>query len=173
GARSLKGCALALLVGERLDHLLGDVDFLAGENDGILQYQVEFLRFRNLLDHPVRALLDARQLLVAAKVQILAELALLPRQVALEVREVALLVATVALRHRDTFPSERGLQIAPLLAQLLDIGVARGEFLFELQLRALRRRRFTKQPLGVDEADLVVGRLRMAGPDGEERGQPE
>ena len=49
------------------------------------------------------------------------------------------------------------------LRQLLDVGVARGELLLELLLRALRRRGLAEQALGVDEADLVVGSLRGAG----------
>ena len=65
-----------LLVGERLDHLLGDVDLLAREDDRVLQDQVELLGLGDLLDHLVRALLDARELLVAAQVEVLAELAL-------------------------------------------------------------------------------------------------
>ena len=57
--------------------------------------------------------------------------------------------------------SER-LQVAHLLGQLLQLGVARREFLLELLLRALGRRRLAEQALGVDEADLVVGGDRGA-----------
>src|SRR5215470_17344635 len=58
GAPGPVGRLESLLVGERLDHLLGDVDFLAGKDDRILQYQVELLGFRDLLDDLVRAILD-------------------------------------------------------------------------------------------------------------------
>ena len=55
------------------------------------------------------------------------------------------------------------LQVAHLLGELLDLGVARREFLLELLLRALGGRRLAEQALGVDEADLVVGGGRGAG----------
>src|SRR5690242_15884039 len=89
-----------LLVGERLDHPVGDVDALARVNDRILQDQVVLLVGGDLLDHLVRALLDARKLLVAAQVQVLAEFALHPRQVARLVGEIPFLVAPIGFRHR-------------------------------------------------------------------------
>src|SRR5438105_2803117 len=46
-----------LLVGERPDDLLGDVDPLAREHDRILQDEVELLRLGDLLDHLAGALL--------------------------------------------------------------------------------------------------------------------
>src|SRR6185295_10965420 len=72
---------------ERLDHPFGDVDARAGE-DGVLEDDVAVL----LLD-------DLRELLVAALVQVLAELALLPLEVAVEIAELALLGAALRLAH--------------------------------------------------------------------------
>ena len=69
---------------------------------GILQDEVELLGLGDLLDHLVRALLDARELLVAAQVQVLAELALRALQVARQVGEVALLVAALGLAPSST-----------------------------------------------------------------------
>src|SRR5439155_5062113 len=91
-----------------------------------------------------------------------AELALPALQVARKIREIALLVAAIVLRHRRAVLVENSLQIAHLLRQLLNFGVARCELALELLLRALRGRRFAEQTLGVDEADLVVegGRKR-------------
>ena len=103
------------------------------------------------------------ELLVAPQVQILAELALRALQIARQVREVALAVAPLGLGHRDAVLLEQRLQVAHLLRELLDLGVAGGEFLLELLLRALRRRGIAEQPLGVHEADLVVGGLRRRG----------
>jgi hypothetical protein len=71
-----------LLVGERLDHLLGDVDSLTGENNGVLQNEIELLGLRDLLNHSVRAFLHARKLFVATQVQVLAELPLSAGQIA-------------------------------------------------------------------------------------------
>src|SRR3954465_3536782 len=59
-----------LLVGERLDHLFGDIDALAGEHDGVLQDEVELLGLGHLLDHLVRPLLHPGKLFVAAKVKV-------------------------------------------------------------------------------------------------------
>src|SRR6185437_6183712 len=109
----------------------------------------------------------ARELLVAAQVQVLAEFALHPCQVARLVREVAILVAPIGVAHRRAVAVERRLQVAYLLRELLDLGVAGREFLLDLRLRALGRRRLAEQPLGVDEADLVIGGEARAGDDGE------
>src|SRR5512143_2538843 len=89
---------IGLLVGERLDHLLGDVDLLARVDDGVLDDQVELLGLGDLLDHLVGSLLDARELLVAPQVRVLAELALRALEVAREVGGVALAVAPLGLR---------------------------------------------------------------------------
>ena len=85
-------------------------------HDRVLQDQVELLGLGDLLDHLVRALLHARELLVAAQVQVLAELALRALQVARQVGEVALLVAALGLGHRRAVLVERRLQVAHLLA---------------------------------------------------------
>src|SRR5262245_61190793 len=93
---SVSGPGIALLrrrlAFERLDHLLGDVDARAAV-DGVLQDQVELLLLGDLVDHPVRLLHHLRQLLVAALVQVLPELALLALEVAVQLAELALAVA--------------------------------------------------------------------------------
>src|SRR5690348_16537287 len=51
GGRETRGRRRArLLVGERLDHLVGDVDPLARVHHGVLQDQVELLALGDLLD---------------------------------------------------------------------------------------------------------------------------
>src|SRR5271169_4975393 len=57
GVRAAPPNQARLLVGERLDHLVGDVDPRARKHDRILQYQVEFFQLGNLLDDLVRPLL--------------------------------------------------------------------------------------------------------------------
>src|SRR5579864_6223171 len=160
-----------LLVRQRLDHLVGDVDALAGVNDGVLQDQVELLGGGDLLDHLVRAFLDAGELLVAAQIEILAELALHPLQVARLVREIALLVAPLGIGHRRAVLVEQRLHVTHLFRELLDLRIASREFLFYLRLCALCGRRLAEQPLGVDEADLVLGGRCRAGGENERDGE--
>ena len=69
--------------------------FWLAKTTRILQDQVELLGLGDLLDHLVRALLDARELLVAPQVEVLAKLALRALQVARQIGEVALLVAAI------------------------------------------------------------------------------
>jgi len=152
------GPAEALLVGERLDHLFGDVDALARVDDRVLQDQVEFLGFGNLDDDLVRAFLDARQLFVAAEVGVLAS----SRCARWKSRE-RLARSRSLLRRSDSDIVGPSLSRAVcrsciLLAQLLDLGVAGGELALQLILRALGGRRLAEQSFGVDEADLVVER---------------
>ena len=103
------------------------------------------------------------QLLVLAQVQVLAELALRALQVTRHVGEIALLVAPVGLGHRRAVLVQLLLQRLHLLGELLDLRVTRGELLLQLGLRALGWRRLAEQPLGIDEADLVVRGDRRAG----------
>jgi hypothetical protein len=151
--------------------LVGDVDALAGVNDGVLQDQVELLGGGDLLDHLVRALLDAGELLVAAQIEILTEFTLHPLQVARLVRKIALLVAPVGIGHRRAVLVEQRLHVAHLFGELLDLGIASREFLFDLRLRALCGRRLAEQSLGVDEADLVLGGRGRAGDEDERDGE--
>src|SRR6185295_7926890 len=97
GTRSLRR-RLALL--ERLDHLVGDVDARARE-DGVLEDDVVLLLLGDLADDAVRLLHHLRQLLVAALVQVLAELSLLALEVAVQLAELALLGAPLRLAHGD------------------------------------------------------------------------
>src|SRR5512140_1978794 len=64
-----------LLVRQGLDDLVGDVDARARE-DGLLDDEVELLLLGDLVDDARRTLLDAGELLVAAQVEVLADLAL-------------------------------------------------------------------------------------------------
>src|SRR5262249_21801178 len=151
-----------LLVGQRLDHPVGDVDARTRVDD-VLDYHVEFIIESDLLDRLVGALLHRGQLFVAAQTHVLTKFALHPLQVAVLVGEVALLVASLGLRHGHAVLFQRALQIADLLGKLLDLGVAAGEFLFELLLGALRRRRLAEESLAINEPDLDVGRLGERG----------
>src|SRR5712671_2106803 len=93
---SVSGPGIALfrrrLAFERLDHLVGDVDARAAV-DGVLEDEVVLLLLGDLVDHPLR------QLLVAALVEVLAELALLALELAVQFAELALAVAPLALAH--------------------------------------------------------------------------
>src|SRR6185312_16234798 len=141
---------MASLVRERLDDLLGDVDARAGE-DRLLDDEVELLLLGDLVDHPGGALLDRGELLVAAQVEVLADLALHALEVAADVGELPLLVAPRRLAHRHVLALELGLQVAPLLLHLGELGVARGELALELLLRPLGGRGLAEHALGVDE----------------------
>src|SRR5215510_14023069 len=76
---------------ERLDHLVGDVDARAREH-GILEDDVELLLLGDLADDAIGQLHHLGKLLVAPLVEVFAELALLPLEVAVEVGELALAV---------------------------------------------------------------------------------
>src|SRR5690348_17155978 len=96
GMASLRGRRLAAFEG--LDHLVGDVD--AGARvDRILENDVVLLLLRDLPDDAVRLLHHARQLLVAALVQVFPELALLALKVAVQIAELALLGAPLHFAH--------------------------------------------------------------------------
>src|SRR5918911_1600020 len=84
---------------EGLDHLVGDIDARARE-DGVLEDDVELLLLGDLPDDAVRLLDHLRELLVAALVQVLAKLALLPLEVAVQLAELALLRAPLRFAHR-------------------------------------------------------------------------
>src|SRR5688572_588920 len=122
--RSRRNECCGLLVGQRLDHLFGDVDALAREHDRVLQDEIELLGLGDLLDDLVRALLDARELLVLAQVQVLAKLALHALQIARKIREVALLAAALGLGHRRAILVERCLQVSNLPRELSELRVA-------------------------------------------------
>src|SRR5215212_6078232 len=72
---SAGGGTRASTIREGPDDLLGDVDAAAREH-GLLDDEVELLLLRDLVDHAGGALLHAGELLVAAQVQVLADLAL-------------------------------------------------------------------------------------------------
>src|SRR5437588_5379492 len=149
-ARSLRG-RLAL---ERLDHLVGDVDSRARE-DGVLEDDVELLLLGDLPDDAVRLLDDLGELLVAALIQVLAELALLPLEFAVQVAEIALLGAALRLAHGDGVLLHVLLHALQLIGDARELLVALLELRLDLFLRALRRRRVAQDALGVDEAELA------------------
>src|SRR5919201_3385769 len=150
GMQSPRG-RLALL--ERLDHLVGDVDARARE-DGVLEGDVELFLLGDLPDDAVRLLDHLRQLLVAALVEILAELALLSLEVAVQVAEIALFRPALRLAHGDGVLLQVLLHALELIGDARELLVALLEFRFDLFLRALRGRGVTQDALGVDEAEL-------------------
>src|SRR5258706_9785858 len=91
-SRSVSESAMGLLVRQRLDDLLGDVDARAREHR-FLDDQVELLLLRDLVDDARRHALHRCELLVAAQVQVLADLALEALEVAADVGELPLLLA--------------------------------------------------------------------------------
>src|SRR6478735_2851662 len=160
---------------QRLDHLLGDVDARAREN-GVLEDDVVLLLLGDLADHAVRLLHHLGELLVAPRVEVLAELALLSLEVAVELAEVALLRAALRIAHRDGVLLEVFLQPLQLARHLGELLIALLELGLDLLLRALRRRRLAQDALGVDEAELARrGRgLRVSGRGaGKRRGKHE
>src|SRR2546422_1139587 len=91
---------------QRLDHLVGDVDARARE-DGVLEDDVVLFLLGDLADDAVRLLHHLGELLVAALVQILAELALPALEIAVHVAEFALLGAPLGLAHGQDRKSTR------------------------------------------------------------------
>src|SRR4051812_9077079 len=158
GTKSL--CRRLALV-ERLDHPFGDVDAGARE-DGVLEDDVVLLLLGDLADDAVRLLHHLRELLVPALVQVLAELALLPLEVAVEVGEIALLGSALRVAHRHAVLLEVFLHALQLVGEPRQLLVALLELRLDLLLRALRRRGIAQDALGVDEAELA-GHGRRAG----------
>src|SRR5258708_5537931 len=160
------------LVRQSLDDLVGDVDLAAREHR-LLEDQVELLLLGDLVDDARGALLHRGERLVAAQVEVLAQLALQALEVAADVGKLPFLVAARRLRHRHVFALELGLQVAALLLQLGELGVARGEIAFERLLRLLGRRRLAEHALRVDEADLQRLRARGEYPARQHRGKDD
>src|SRR5437764_6122945 len=171
-ARSL-GRRLAV---QRLDHLVGEVDARAGV-DGVLEDDVVLLLLRDLADDAVRLLHDLGELLVAARVQVLAEFALLALEIAVQLAEFALLRAPLRFAHRDAVLLEVVLHALQLVGEACQLLVALLELGLDLLLRALREHRVAQDALGVDEAELARegGRgglvLRKRGARGERRAE--
>src|SRR5262245_42697397 len=86
--------SLAALGVERLDHLLGDVDAIAGEAS-VPEYQVVLLGLEDLLDDLVGALDDGSELLVLALVQVFLEFAAPALDLAVLVDQLALPAAAL------------------------------------------------------------------------------
>src|SRR5688572_16162231 len=156
---------LALI--QRPDHLVGDVDARARE-DGVLEDDVELLLLGDLADHAVGLLHHLRQLLVAALVEVLAELALLALELAVQVAELALPAAPLRVAHGHGVLVQVVLHALELAGDLRQLLVALLELGLDLLLRALRRNGVAQDALGVDEAELA--RLPPGGKHGEGEG---
>src|SRR3990170_4286195 len=128
-----------LAVVQRLDDLVGDVDARACP-DRFLENNVVLLGLGDLLHHPVGALDDARQLLVAALVEVLARLTLLALELAIEIRELTVTLGALGLGHGHRVFLERVLQALQLIGQLAEFLVALGKLELQLLLRTNRRR---------------------------------
>src|SRR3989337_1595759 len=139
---------------ERLDHPVGDVDPRV-RVDGVLEDDVVLLLLGDLADDAIRLLHDLRQLLVAALVEVLAELALAALEVAAQVVELAFLRPALAVRQGDALPLELVLHALQLLRGLGQLLVALGEFRLDLLLRAHRRHRVAQDAGRIDEADAA------------------
>src|SRR5688572_5483984 len=155
---------------ERLDHLLGDVDARAREN-GVLEDDVELLLLGDLADHAVGLLHHLGQLLVAPRVEVLAELALLALEVSVELAEVAFLGAALVLAHGDRVLLQVVLQLLQLAGDLGQLLVALLELGLDLLLRALRGRGLAQDALRVDEAELARESRRLCARGGHEAEQ--
>src|SRR5687768_10227684 len=133
---------------QRLDHLVGDVDARAREH-GILEDDVELLLLGNLADDAVGELHHLRKLLVPALVEVLAEFALLPLELAVRVGELALAVAPLRFAHGHRVLVEVVLHALEIRRQLGELLVALLELGLDLLLRPLRRRRVAQDALGI------------------------
>src|SRR3954447_21592465 len=162
-ADSLRGGRLAPVEG--LYHPVGDVDARARE-DGVLEDDVVLLLLGDLTDDPVRLLYDLGQLLVATLVQVLAEFALLPLEVAVQLVELALLGAPLVLGHGDAVLLQVVLHALELVGEPRELLVAFLELRFDLLLRALRRYGIAQDALGIDKAELASKRRRGRGRGG-------
>src|SRR4029077_16577026 len=125
--------------------------------DRFLKDDVVFLRLGDLPDGAVGALDHARQLVVAARVEVLPEFALLALEFAIEIVELALALLPVGLRHGHRVLLEVLLHFLELLGRLGELLVAPRELLLYLLLRALRDRRVAQDPVETDETDLRLG----------------
>src|SRR3970040_3007707 len=122
---------------QRLDYPVGDVDARV-RVDGVLEDDVVLLLLCDLADAAIRLLDHLRQLLVAALVEVLAELALAALEIAVQVVELPFLRPALAVRQVDALPLELVLHALELLGGLGQFLVALGEFRLDLLLRAHR-----------------------------------
>src|SRR5580765_3298551 len=155
-ARSL-GRRLAAV--QRLDHLVGKVDARTGV-DGVLEDDVVLLLLRDLADDAVRLLHHLGEFLVPARVQVLAELALLPLEFAVQLAEFALFRAPLRLAHGDAVLLQVVLHALQLVGETRQLLVALLELGLDFLLRFLCQRRVAQDALGVDEAELARQRSR-------------
>ena len=131
--------------------------------DGFLQDHVVLLGFGHLLDDAVGALEHLLQFLVLARVQVFLELAALALEVAVLVDQLLLALRALAFGQGGRLALElvgRGLERVAQVGELL---LAAGELLLQLGLRGLGRVGLAEDPVGVDEADPELLRLRLQG----------
>ena len=102
--------------------------------DHILQNQVVLFLFGNFHDHFARTFLHRSEFFIFALVQIFPEGALVMLQIAAQIGEVFLFLSAFGLGQSQTFLFQKGLQIACLLDQFLNILLAILEFLFQFLL---------------------------------------
>src|SRR5687768_2036488 len=149
---------------QRLDHLFGDIDARADIGRHLLEDDVELFLLGDLADHAVRRLHHLGQLLVAALVQVFAELALLALELPVHLAELALLVAALGLGHGHGVLVEVLLHALELRGDAGQLAIALLEFRLDLLLRRHRRGGVAQDALGVHEAELAHGyRLRGRG----------
>src|SRR6185436_10127312 len=153
--RGLANASSPLLVCERLDHSVGNVDSRA-DVDRFLQNEIELFALRDLLDDLVGALQHSGQFFVFAQVQIFPEFALHALQVAVHAREILLLVPPLRFAHGHAIFFQAALQVARLLGKLLQLLVAGRKFFFDFFLCLYRRRRIFEKSFEFDESDLEV-----------------
>src|SRR3970282_1611302 len=120
---------------ESLDHTVGDVDARI-RVDGVLEDDVVLLLLGDLADDAFRLLDHLRQLLVAALVEVLAELALAALEIAVQSVELPLLRPALALRQGHALALELVLHAFELLRGLRQLLVALGKLRLDLLLGA-------------------------------------
>src|SRR5471032_977475 len=87
-----------LIRGQRLQHLIGDIDARTHVHR-LLHDQVVMLRLGNLLDHLVCLIQHGSKFFIATLVQVFAKFALFALEVLVELRQIALLGGAVGRRH--------------------------------------------------------------------------
>src|SRR4051794_4557597 len=113
---------------QRLDDLVGNVDLGTRPHDlVVLEHDVQLVGLRHLADHLVRTRDDARELLIAARVQIFAKFALLALEFAIRIVEFTLPTAALGFRHRHAVLVQALLQALDLVGSLGQFLVALGE----------------------------------------------
>src|SRR3970282_646967 len=120
---------------QRLDYPVGDVDARI-RVDGVLEDDVVLLLLGDLADDAIRLLDHLRQLLVAALVAVVAELALAALEIPVQVVDLPFLRPALALRQGDALALELVLHAFELLRGFRQLLVALGKLRLDLLLGA-------------------------------------